>query len=493
MKADDRKYPEFTQSSWQQSIAVRIAAQIIWVIVPIIFISNLYYFSVIEKDEYQILSLKVDALNFRISNALVQTIDYDDRIKLVKNIAKELGFDGVSVSEPQFHVEPDFDVSKLEAIKRTSIINLPGDRFENSLVTVTAYHTPIVKRVAEKRKKILTVMVISVSIFSVFLVVSIRHWLYKPLKQLTDASASIASGDSNVTLTINSKDEFGTLSKFMQDMLASLIDKHNKLQQTVTEVSRANQAKSAFLANMSHELRTPLNAIIGYSELVLEDCSENKHSMYIADLLNIRNSATHLLTLINDVLDLSKIEAGKMEVQVNIVEFRRFLDDIAITIDPLAQKRNNTLTVMSSVDRKYVEIDSLKLKQVLINLLGNACKFTDNGKISLIVDEEQKSDQTKQLVFRVIDNGIGIRAETLAILFQPFTQEEQNYIRHYSGTGLGLSISKRLCELMGGSISVKSQHGVGSQFTVRIPLQAEEISSKIFMLEPEKSQAQNFR
>jgi len=491
MKIDVNNHPEFTQSSWQQSIAVRIAAQIIWVIVPIIFLSNLYYFSVIEKDESQILSLKVDALNFRISNVLVQQIDNDDRTKLVLSIAEELGFEGVSVSEPMFHIEPDFDVSHLQAIKRTSVVNLAGDKFENALFTITAYHTPIAEHVAQKRKKILAIMLISVTIFTVFLVASIRHWLYRPLKQLTDATTAIASGESNIAININSKDEFGKLAKFIQDMLASLIDKHNRLQQTVTEVSRANQAKSAFLANMSHELRTPLNAIIGYSELVLEDCSENKHPMYISDLLKIRNSATHLLTLINDVLDLSKIEAGKMEVQNSIVEFNRFLDEIVATVEPLAQKRHNLLKVESTVERKYIEMDSLKLKQILINLLGNACKFTDKGRIKLSVSEEGNSDSVKQLVFRVADTGIGIRAETLAVLFQPFTQEEQNYIRHYSGTGLGLSISKRLCELLGGSISVKSQQGEGSEFTVSIPIPEQENSGGLFNPEINYIRVQN--
>ena len=491
MKTDVAKHPEFTQSSWQQSIAVRIAAQIIWVIVPIIFVSNLFYFSVIEKDESEITSLRVDALNYRITNALIQLIDKDDKTKLILSIAKELGFQAVEVSEPLLHVKPEIDVSHLEAMKRTSILNLPGDKFENSFVTVTAYYTPIAVRLSAKRKKILAVMFFSLAIFSVFLVASIRHWLYKPLKRLTDAAKVIASGDSNVDLTIDSKDEFGTLSQFIQDMLASLIDKHNKLQQTVTEVSRANQAKSAFLANMSHELRTPLNAIIGYAELVVEDCSEREHTMYIADLLKIRNSATHLLTLINDVLDLSKIEAGKMEVQNNIVEFKRFLDEITATIEPLAQKRGNTLKVESQLQRKYLEIDSLKLKQILINLLGNACKFTEKGNIKLSISEFNGDDGKKYLSFHVIDSGIGIRPETLQMLFQPFTQEEQNYIRHYSGTGLGLSISKRLCELMGGSIDVRSQRGVGSDFAVVIPIPEQEHSSKLFSFEHGYGKASN--
>jgi len=141
------------------------------------------------------------------------------------------------------------------------------------------------------------------------------------------------------------------------------------------------------------------------------------------------------------------------------------------TIEPLANKRHNRLLVNSTVDRKYVEIDALKLKQILINLLGNACKFTDNGKISLTINENHAGGNSqKYLTFHVEDTGIGIRPETLRVLFQPFTQEEQNYIRHYSGTGLGLSISKRLCELMGGTIKVSSKHGKGSHFTVNIPI-----------------------
>jgi len=213
--------------------------------------------------------------------------------------------------------------------------------------------------------------------------------------------------------------------------------------------------------------------------------------MYISDLLKIRNSATHLLSLINDVLDLSKIEAGKMEVQNNIVEFKRFLDEIIATVEPLAQKRGNILLVKTNLKQKYVEIDSLKLKQILINLLGNACKFTENGKITLSVEEKTAISGKKVLSFHVIDTGIGIRPETLRVLFQPFTQEEQNYIRHYSGTGLGLSISKRLCELMGGDISVKSQHGFGSEFTVTIPLSKQETPTSLINFETSFHKASN--
>jgi len=491
MKPDVKKHPEFTQSSWQQSIAVRIAAQIIWVIVPIIFISNLYYFSFIEKDEQEIISLKVDALNYRVSNALTLTIDNDDKTKLINNIAKDLGFQAVEVTEPQLHVAPSIDVTQFESIKRTSILNAPGEKFENSFLSITAYVTPTAERVAHKRKKILAVMLISVTIFSIFLVASIRHWLYRPLKQLTDATTAIASGDSNIDLTINSNDEFGKLSNFIQDMLDSLIRKHNALQETVTEVSKANQAKSAFLANMSHELRTPLNAIIGYAELLVEECSDNRDTIYVSDLLKIRHSASHLLTLINDVLDLSKIEAGKMEVQSNIIEFSRFMDEIVATIEPLAQKRGNILLVDNQLKQKYIEIDALKLKQILINLLGNACKFTEKGKVKIIAQEKIDNDGCRRISLHVIDTGIGIREETMKNLFQPFTQEEQNYIRHYSGTGLGLSISKRLTELMGGSIEVESKQGVGSHFTVTIPLSEQDNSGNIFKFETTLNKASN--
>lgn len=470
MNNQEQRQPDFTQSSWQQSIAVKIAAQIIWVLVPIVFVSNLYYFSVIEKDESEILSLKVDALNFRISNALTQSLDRENKRALINNIVHELGFEAVEVSEPRLHIVPDIDVSKLESKKRTSILNMPGE-IDNPFLSIIAYHTPIAQRVAHKRKKILAIMLLSLLIFSIFLVFSIRHWLYKPLKQLVDASSAVANGTANIELATNRNDEFGKLAMFIQDMLATLVDKHNQLQQTVIEVSQANQAKSAFLANMSHELRTPLNAIIGYSELIIEESRENNQTEHVSDLDKIKRSATHLLSLINDVLDLSKIEAGKMDIQLNIVEMRSFLDELMATIEPLAAKRGNMLTLHSKTNRKYLEIDNLKLKQVLINLLGNACKFTEHGKITLQVSEQIGRESTKQLCFTVKDSGIGIRPETLAVLFQPFTQEEQNYVRHYSGTGLGLSISKHLCELMGGNISVKSTPGIGSEFTVTLPIQ----------------------
>ncbi len=231
----------------------------------------------------------------------------------------------------------------------------------------------------------------------------------------------------------------------------------------------ASRTKSEFLANMSHELRTPLNAVIGYSELLMEDAEDAGDDALFADLQKIRNSGAHLLGLINDVLDMSKIESGKMDLDFQTTNLEELVKTLLDTIEPQAKKANNQLSVNLDDAPKELVCDSQKLRQILTNLLSNACKFTKDGKIELgaaTVDEDW-------LVLTVRDTGIGMSPEQLARVFRPFEQADTSTTRKYGGTGLGLAISKRLCEMMGGSIRVESTEGEGSVFSLRLPLEVE--------------------
>ncbi len=232
----------------------------------------------------------------------------------------------------------------------------------------------------------------------------------------------------------------------------------------------ANQAKSAFLANMSHELRTPLNAIIGYSELLDEVANEMSLEEEIGpDLHKIHSAGKHLLAIINDILDLSKIEAGKMEFYNQNCDLEVLVKEIASTIQPLIDKNSNILDVQLENALGSMSVDITRLRQVLFNLLSNASKFTEKGKVSFIVN--RKSVKGSDWVnLTVKDSGIGMDSEQITGLFENFSQVHPQNIQKYGGTGLGLVISKRICEMMGGDIFVESKLGKGSTFSVHLPV-----------------------
>jgi GAF domain-containing protein/DNA-binding response OmpR family regulator/anti-sigma regulatory factor (Ser/Thr protein kinase) len=239
------------------------------------------------------------------------------------------------------------------------------------------------------------------------------------------------------------------------------------------QLELADRHKSEFLANMSHELRTPLNAIIGYSEMLQEDAADLGAEQFTDDLKRINAAGKHLLELINAVLDLSKIEAGKMELYLESFDVAGLVRDIAAVIQPLAAKNGNRLEVHCPEGTGTMRADLTKVRQALFNLLSNACKFTDRGTVTLAVSRET-GDGPDSLVFRVSDTGIGMTAEQLARLFEAFSQADAATTRKYGGTGLGLALSRRLCRMMGGDVTVDSEAGRGSTFTIRLPAQVAE-------------------
>jgi PAS domain S-box-containing protein len=235
------------------------------------------------------------------------------------------------------------------------------------------------------------------------------------------------------------------------------------------EAERANHAKSHFLASMSHELRTPLNAVIGYSELLLEEAEgDGTADRHVADLKRINTAGRHLLALISDVLDLSKVEAGRMDIAAQPIDIDSFVAEVVSTAQPLVAQNGNVLLVNCGADLGFMVGDATKLRQVLLNLLGNAAKFTRGGRIGLTVANERREDGD-WISFAVSDTGIGIDSEGLAKLFTAFSQADSSVRGEYGGTGLGLAVSQRLCWLMGGDISVASERGRGSCFTVFLP------------------------
>ena len=241
-----------------------------------------------------------------------------------------------------------------------------------------------------------------------------------------------------------------------------------ELKEAKVAAEAANATKSQFLATMSHELRTPLNAIIGYTEMMQEEAQDNGHDEYESDLKRVHSSAKHLLALINDVLDLSKIEAGKMDLYLETIEVRPLIDDVVSVVTPLVEKKANKLSTSLAPNLGAIHADVTKVRQSLFNLLSNAAKFTEGGTITLEV-ERLWHEGSEIFRFSVSDTGIGMNKEQLGRMFQAFTQADASTTRKFGGTGLGLVISRNFCQMMGGDIIVGSEEGKGTKFTITLP------------------------
>ncbi len=314
----------------------------------------------------------------------------------------------------------------------------------------------------------LTSMVLAIVICWFFVV----RYVIARLRQVTHSMLAVASGQLDAPLPQTGPDELGDMSRALivfRDNAREIRSAREEAEAARHQAEAASRTKSAFLANMSHELRTPLNAIIGYSEILREDAQDRGDSASEADLVKIETAGKHLLGLINDILDLSKTEAGRMDLHFEDVDLNRLMADVRVLVKPLMDKNGNTFEIDMPADIGAMHIDLVKLKQSLINILSNAAKFTKNGLVQLTVSKDMSDPRKPSFKFAVKDSGIGMNEEQIGRLFQAFTQADASTTRNYGGTGLGLTITKHFCVMLGGDIGVTSVPGQGSTFVITLP------------------------
>ncbi|NEP85879.1 MAG: HAMP domain-containing protein [Okeania sp. SIO2C2] len=321
-------------------------------------------------------------------------------------------------------------------------------------------------------------------IIAVMMAIYTSRSIVTPLKDIIKVAQQVTEeANFELQLPVTTEDEIGQLTLSLNELIDKVAKYTEQLQEAKLKAEAANRSKSAFLATMSHELRTPLNAIIGYSEILYEEAEDAGYQDFMQDLDRIKIAGKHLLEMISDILDISKIEAGQVTLYLESIEVEKLVQDVVGTAKNLTEKNRNTFKLLLGENLGTMYADMPKVRQVLINLLGNAAKFTEDGLITLSVErvnnKKLKNYQNQNLqsfnssngyiVFRVIDTGIGMTEDQLKHIFQPFTQADASTTRRYGGTGLGLAICQRLCERMGARIYVKSKSEEGSTFTVWFP------------------------
>lgn len=422
--------------------------------------------ALLSPDERQIESELRDLHKFRLDIKGVPSVAQDE-IEHIKRIVKEEE-QLIEVIEDIAILIRGLEFTKAIELRNTKLVSL-AESFEQLVNDmIRRAETEMEIKIGESRKDYLKSrwLVIGFAAASIGLAIllgyAVSSSLMGPVMLMDKRLSRIASGDFSGHVSVANRDELGTLAENLNRM-------NDELKSLYQQIESASRHKSDFLASMSHELRTPLNAIIGYSEMLMEDAEDLNQKSFIPDLQKIRTSGRHLLALINDILDLCKIEAGKIVLSPETFDILGLIREVVSTVKPLAEKNSNFLEINFDDNLGTMYADITRVRQMLFNLLSNACKFTEQGTITIEAARDV-TEAAEWLSIRIRDTGIGITREQMERLFQPFSQADIQTSRKYGGTGLGLSITRQFCEMMGGEITAKSEFGRGTTFTVRLPL-----------------------
>ena len=417
-----------------------------------------------------------------IAMAVNVTLELDDVIAAMdKALQRVFKFDNISV----FLL--DKDLHSL-AVHRVAGIELDPEKYDNLLqngLSLTDKTNFIVATLLRRKALLIPEITgkqlsdMSSSDRSLLDINPVRSVLACPLEIEGQSIGVVSFGRLEQKMQLN-REEIDRIQRYVTPLAtvirnARLFDESRAAR---AEAIHSSNAKSQFLANMSHELRTPLNAIIGYCEMMIEDVEDEGHEQYLGDLNKIHSSGLFLLELIGSVLDLTKIEAGKLDVSRSEFNVDQLIDDVVKASQPLMHKSNNELIVSDHEALGYMRSDKTKVRQILLNLLSNSAKFTERGLVQLRVSRNISNGED-WFTFSITDNGIGMSPEQVEHAFEAFTQADESSSRKYGGTGLGLTISREFCELLGGEIKIKSEEGNGSVFTVKLPAKPLELKSRI--------------
>ncbi|RDH85242.1 MAG: hypothetical protein DIZ80_02155 [endosymbiont of Galathealinum brachiosum] len=449
-------------TGWYGSLSVKITSIVLWGIaiigasIAVVLVWNSDTEIRLKFDHY------ADTIALTASHDLFQSVSAKENLNWDNLMiqAKSLGFTGMTIN---FNHSISYRSGETNSDNKIIRKLYYHENQKPKVANLTLYHLPFERLQSLEQKRLLLTTVAICLVFGLLLNWIIQKILANPFQALLEATKKISEGQMDLRLDDARQDEFGQLARFFNKMMDQISAQQNFLKETTKQAESATRAKSTFIANMSHELRTPLNSIIGFTSTVKEGMAGEVNKEQVLQLNKAHSSAKHLLSLINELLDLSKIEAGKADLNIKEFNVAELVTEVTDMLKPLCEKKSLRLQVECN-NCGLLSSDQMKIRQILIILIDNAIKFTQSGSISV-----KSWLENNKVWFEVKDTGSGIKVSNIDIIFTPFYQEDSKGDKQHDGSGLGLAICKQFLDMLSGDIEVISVQGKGSRFIFNLP------------------------